>query len=124
MLESACPTFPSADFERTKAFYAKLGFHVLGEYPEEGYLLLMRDAVEVHFFRSPEHVAASSHHGAYVRLADARLLSQEFEALALPHEGIPRFMPAEDKPWGMCELAIIDPDGHLLRIGHILPDEA
>ncbi|MBU2981839.1 hypothetical protein KO498_08425 [Lentibacter algarum] len=34
--------------------------------------------------------------------------------------GIPRFVAAEDKPWGVCELVIVDHDGNLLRIGHLL----
>jgi uncharacterized glyoxalase superfamily protein PhnB len=26
-------------------------------------------------------------------------------------------VPPEDKPWGMREFAVVDPDGSLLRIG-------
>jgi hypothetical protein len=37
-----------------------------------------------------------------------------------PQKGIPRLDALADKPWGMREFAIIDPDGNLLRIGQTL----
>ncbi len=120
MFQSACPIFPSSDFERTKSFYFKLGFEAQCEYPEQGYLILYQDKIELHFFRFPEHIAEASVHGVFFRIENANVLSKEYEALALPQEGIPRFIKAEDKEWGVCELNIIDPDGNLLRFGHIL----
>lgn len=120
MLKSACPILPSSDFEKTKSFYDPLGFKVAGEYLEQGYLILVRDEVELHFFNFPQHVAETSDHGAYIRVKDANVLSAEYETLNLPKDGIPRFARAEDKPWGLCELIVIDTDGNLLRIGHIL----
>ena len=120
MFTSACPTFPSRDFEATKAFYGSPEFTVASEYPEEGYLILERDAVELHFFRHPAHVPETSDHGAFLRVVDARALWPEFEGSGQPRAGIPRATPAEDKPWGVCELAIVDPDGNLLRVGHLL----
>jgi len=54
------------------------------------------------------------------RIEDARILSAEYAALELPNEGIPRFISVEDKPWGVCELAVVDLDGNLLRFGHVL----
>jgi hypothetical protein len=45
-------------------------------------------------------------------------VSDELAALGLPPIGShPAFAPAEDKPWGMREAALIDPDGNLIRIG-------
>lgn len=120
MFKSACPILPSSDFEKTKAFYEALGFRVTGEYLEQGYLIIQRDSVELHFFRHPAHDPKISDHGAYLRVEDANALSSEYEGLALPNEGIPRFIKAEDKPWGQCELAFIDIDGNLLRIAHEL----
>jgi len=120
MFKSACPILPSSDFEKTKAFYDSLGFSIAGEYREQGYLILVRDDVEIHFFRYPEHVAETSDHGAYLRVKDANALSSAYENLNLPTEGIPRFGKAGDKPWGVCELIVVDTDGNLLRIGHLL----
>ncbi|MFD1157554.1 bleomycin resistance protein [Roseovarius aestuarii] len=120
MLNRACPILPSSDFEETKRFYNLLGFRAASEYPEHGYLILDRDDVQLHFFSAPQHVAETSDHGVFVRVDNANVVSTEFLALNLPDEGIPRVGKAEIKPWGICELAVIDPDGNLLRIGHIL----
>lgn len=118
MFRSVAPIMPSRDFDRTAAFYGDLGFAVGGRYGNDGYLILRRDEVELHFFRYPAHEPETSDHGAYLRVADVAQLSAEIAGLGLPAEGIPRFIPAEEKPWGMMELAILDEDGNLLRAGH------
>ena len=115
MLTAICPIMPSRDFDRTIAFYGDLGFTLGGRYDD--YLILKHGPIEVHFFRAPAHVAERSDHGAYIRLDDPVAWSNEIAALGLPAMGIPRFMPAAVKPWGMLELAVIDPDGNLLRAG-------
>jgi len=89
-------------------------------YEAEGYLILEREDVEVHFTRNDTLDPATSDYMAFVRVSDANAMSDEFQKLSLPTEGIPRVTTAEDKPWGICEFAIVDPDGHLLRVGHIL----
>ncbi len=120
MLESICPIFPSLDFRKTAGFYRSLGFMVAFEYEAEGYLILTRDEIEVHFFRAQSHDPAKSNHGAFVRVKDANELSKELNELGQPKEGIPRVGTAEERPWGICEFGIVDPDGNLLRLGHIL----
>ncbi|MEL6769398.1 MAG: VOC family protein [Pseudomonadota bacterium] len=116
MLEQICPILPSRDFDVTEAFYARLGFKRW--YRDDGYLLMNRDDVEVHFFHHPDHRPEESDHGAYVRPADVDAVSDAFAKLGLPTDaGFPRFRPAEDKPWGMREATLWDPDGNLLRIG-------
>ncbi|MFT4716556.1 MAG: catechol 2,3-dioxygenase-like lactoylglutathione lyase family enzyme [Paracoccaceae bacterium] len=120
MFKSICPIFPSNDFERTIDFYRFLGFSLAHQYDEEGYLILTRDKIELHFFRSLNVDPKTSDHGAYVRVQNANILSDEFAQKDLPQEGIPSVGRAEDKPWGLCEFAILDPDGNLLRVGHIL----
>jgi len=120
MLTSICPIFPSSDFAVTRAFYEPLGFRVAAFYEAEGYLILKRDDVELHYYRDDSIDPAKSEHSAFVRVNNAHELSVEFQALAMPTEGIPRVTRSEDKPWGICELAIVDPDGHLLRVGHVL----
>ncbi|WP_108660903.1 bleomycin resistance protein [Acuticoccus kandeliae] len=117
MLNSVAPILPARDFDKTVAFYRPLGFEVRGRFDGDGYLILKRDAVELHFFRYPDLDPGRSAHGAYVRVADPRALSDELAPLGLPAHGIPRFHPVEEKPWGMVELALIDEDGNLIRAG-------
>lgn len=35
----------------------------------------------------------------------------------LPGAGIPRRTATEEKPWGMREIAIVEPNGTLFRVG-------
>jgi catechol 2,3-dioxygenase-like lactoylglutathione lyase family enzyme len=116
-LNSVCPIMPGRDLE-TKTFYP--GFQAARDHADEGYLILERDAVELHFFRAPDHDPWTSDHGAFVRVADANALSAQYADLDLPREGIPRLGTAGNKAWGACELHVIDPDGNLIRMGHVL----
>lgn len=119
MLETTAPILPARDFDETSSFYARLGFTETGRWPEQ-YLIIFRDKVELHFFFHPKLDPAKSDHAAYIRTEDVDGLNSEIEKFALPSEGIPRLHPAEDKEWGMREMAIIDPNGTLLRIGQFL----
>ena len=115
MLEKMSPILPSRDIAASEAFYAKLGFHTVFKNAE--YLLMKRENAEVHFFLRLKHRPEASDHAAYLRPSDIDALSAEFAKLNLPRTGIPRFEPAETKPWRMRELIIVDPDGNLIRAG-------
>ncbi|WP_299672309.1 VOC family protein [uncultured Roseobacter sp.] len=120
MLEQICPILPSRDFGQTEAFYTRLGFETQYKQANQ-YMLMTRDKVEIHFFHHSGHRPEQSNHGAYMRPADVDAFSAQIEALGLPRtEGFPRFWPAEDKPWGMREAVIWDPDGNLIRVGQEL----
>ncbi|WP_366141907.1 VOC family protein [uncultured Tateyamaria sp.] len=120
MLKSVCPIFPSSDFSRSSAFYNKLGFQEVARFEEHGYMILARDRVEIHFFSAQGHVATKYlDYGYFVRVENANALSAEFEPLKLADQGASSFARAEEKPWGVCELVIVDPDNNLLRMGHI-----
>jgi catechol 2,3-dioxygenase-like lactoylglutathione lyase family enzyme len=116
MLEKLCPILPARDIAATEAFWAGLGFET--EYRDGAdYLLMKRDGAEVHFFAHPGLDPATNDHGAYLRPSNIKALHDEWSALTLPASGIPRYVALEDKPWGMAELALIDPNGNLVRAG-------
>ncbi|QYZ70658.1 bleomycin resistance protein [Neotabrizicola shimadae] len=119
MLEKLSPILPSRDIARTEAFWHGLGFET--EYIDADYLLMKREGAEVHFFAHSTLNPAQNDHGAYLRPSDIRALHAEWSALDLPDRGIPRYVALEEKPWGMAELALIDPDGNLVRAGQELP---
>ena len=77
-------------------------------------------AVEIHFAHDPHHKAETSDHAAYIRTDDVDGWSDEIAKLGLPAQGRPAFKPAEDKDWGMRELHMLDPDGHLIRVGQFI----
>ncbi|GFE49279.1 bleomycin resistance protein [Roseobacter cerasinus] len=117
MLEQICPILPSSDFARTEGFYTSIGFKTQYKQPDQ-YMLMNRDQVEIHFFYCPGQRPEHSDHGAYLRPVHVDVFSAEVASLNLPDKGgFPRFWPAEDKPWGMREAVIWDPDGNILRIG-------
>ena len=115
----AIPILPSRSLSDTLAFFRRLGFggeiHGFGDYA-----ILTRGTVEIHFFTHRELVPAESFAMCYIRVSDVENISRAFALAELPRKGIPRMDALEDKPWGMREFAIVDPDGNLLRIGQIL----
>lgn len=109
---------PSADLDRSSAFYRRLGFERQNRYP--AYLVVVREDFELHFadcstaqpiFLDPKN----SMSGCYFRCDDADRLHAEWQPLDLP-----RFSAIEDRPWGLREFHFTDPDGNLIRVGHAL----
>ncbi len=115
----AIPIMPSRNLDETLSFYRELGFEVIGRqrapYP---YAIVRRAEIELHFFEHPTVVPQTSMAGCYIRVDDADLLYEVCSQLSLERVGIPRMGVIEDKPWGMREFHIVDPNGNLLRIGH------
>lgn len=118
-METTAPILPAKDFDETSEFYRQIGFKETGRWPDH-YLIIFRDKVELHFFHYPDLDPKANFAGAYIRTETVDDLSEEISKLGLPTEGIPRFGPAEDKPWEMREMVIIDPNGTLLRIGQYM----
>jgi catechol 2,3-dioxygenase-like lactoylglutathione lyase family enzyme len=115
----AIPILPSRSWNDTLTFYRRLGFE--GRIHRAGdYAILTRGTVELHFFTHRELHPAESSAMCYIRVADVESIYREFALAELPRRGIPRQDALEDKPWGMREFAIVDPDGNLLRIGQAL----
>ncbi|MEO8089363.1 MAG: hypothetical protein ABI703_03595 [Gemmatimonadales bacterium] len=52
-----------------------------------------------------------------LRVKDVDALHAECSEVGLPRVGTPRLEAVEDKPWGMREFAIVDPNGTLIRVG-------
>jgi catechol 2,3-dioxygenase-like lactoylglutathione lyase family enzyme len=121
MLEKFCPIFPSRDIDATESFYARLGFRTVYKSEEIDYLLLKRDLAEVHSQLDLELDPVANDHAGFMRPEDVDAFSREIAGLGLPSEGVPRFEHAQDQPWGMRELTIVDPDGNLIRAAQEIP---
>ena len=111
----AIPTLPARDLDETVAFYQRLGFALARRYPEHGYAVVSRGAIELHFFAHDHVDAGHSHTGCYLRVDDARALYDEWR-----QSGVEGVTGLEDKPWRMREFALVDPSGNLLRVGQPL----
>ncbi|MEM9638093.1 MAG: VOC family protein [Pseudomonadota bacterium] len=121
MLLSTCAILPCADMDRTVEFYENLGFELQGRWDDfGGYLIFVKDRMELHFAHDANHKADTSDHAVYIRTDDVDGFGKTVAALGLSDRGFPRADGPEDRPWGMRELHILDPDGHLLRVGQYL----
>ena len=116
----AIPILPSRDIGNTVAFYTRLGFEGGAHASDAAYAILRRGAVELHFFTHRELVPAESWAGCYIRVSDVESIYKAFSTAQLPPRGIPRIDALEDKPWGLREFAVVDPDGNLLRVGQVI----
>lgn len=106
---------PCNDLDASEAFYARLGFTRAdgGAWPEyriladgKGGHLHLNPAVEG-WVRPNENPF-----GIYLYTEDVDALAAGF-----PGEILGGLKAPEDKPWGMYEFALSDPDGVLVRIG-------
>lgn len=120
LVDVAIPILPCRSIPEAVAFYRRLGFDGGAHAADARYAVLDRGSIELHFFAHEALVPAESHAGCYLRVSDVDALHRAFAAAALPRAGIPRLEPPEDKPWGLREFALVDPDGNLLRVGQVL----
>jgi catechol 2,3-dioxygenase-like lactoylglutathione lyase family enzyme len=110
------PILPVRDVRAALHTYRCLGFTTDVYEEADGtaiYGFLKREGLELHLnlFRDLNPLANTS--AVYFYVADPDSLYKEWSQGSV--EG--RLDPPEPKPWGMREMAYIDPDGNLLRIG-------
>lgn len=115
MLTAVHPKIPMRDKRVTREFYInKLGFRNAGSGEYDGYLIVARDAVEIHFFEFQNLEPKENYSGVYIRTADIDSLYQSFldnNVSIHPNGGL------ATKPWGQKEFAVLDPDNNLLTFG-------
>lgn len=117
------PQFPAKDLAATKTFYQKLGFSIAAEYPDPDFFLILTcGEIELHFWQYKEVVAESSIMSCYIRFGDEKGFNALYDLWRgsdpeLPLQGIPRLTAPEDRPWGMREFYLVDPDGNLIKCG-------
>lgn len=115
-MDRATPNLPSGDFARTSDFFVRIGF--AEAYRDDGWMILVRGALQLEFFLWPEVDPATSAAGSCLRLDDLDDFYADCVAAGLPEqrEGWPRLHPPRVEPWGGRVGALIDPDGTLYRL--------
>jgi len=113
-VSATIPILPARDIAEAVAFYARLGFALMGD-PYPDYALVRRDGCEIHFWRCADRAIAEQC-SAYLRSGDVDALHAEFAKAGLAEAG-GRLSRPTDRPWGMREFEVWDPSGCLLRIG-------
>src|ERR1700738_227803 len=107
---SAVPILPSPDLDRSLAFYAYLGFTLLGR--TEDYLRIALDGIELHFYLDPGLEPVANGAGCYLRLADPEALRAAWSA-----DGVACLDVPGSEAYGRPLFAVVDPGGNTLRIG-------
>lgn len=114
-LNSIHPKLPMRDKSFTRSFYInQLGFKDIGTADFDGYLILKRDQIEIHFFQHNTLNPLENYGQVYIRVFEIESLYHEFlNAKVSIHPN----SPLELKPWGQKEFSILDPDHNLLTFG-------
>jgi hypothetical protein len=115
MLTDINPKLPMRNKAITKDFYLnKLGFEEFGSIDFEGYLMVQKDDIQIHFFEFKEIDPKENYGQVYIRTDDINKWYQ----LALDKKiNIPDKGHLQIKPWGQKEFALLDPDNNLLTFG-------
>lgn len=110
------PKLPMRNLQITRGYYANsLGFTVAADYGN--YLIVKKEAIEIHFFLYPELDPLTNYGQVYIRV---QAIDQYYETLMRSGVVIHPNGALEDKPWGQREFSLLDPDGNLLTFGESL----
>lgn len=118
MLTNIIPKLPMRSKSATRDYYInQLGFTDIGSADFDGYLIIKKDNLEIHFFEFVGLNPSENYGQVYIRTNDIEALYQ-----SLLDSNI-RIHPAgnlQNKPWGQKEFALLDPDNNLLTFGQTL----
>lgn len=109
------PKLPMRNKEITKNFYInRLGFKNYGSKDYDGYLMIERDNIQIHFFEFQDLNPKENYGQIYIRTKAIEILYQELldKKVAIHPNG-----KLEIKPWYQKEFSLLDPDSNLLTFG-------
>jgi len=115
MLTHIHPKLPMRDKAATIDYYiSKLGFRDCSAADYDGYLMIAKDDIELHFFAFADLDPATNYGQVYIRTNDIESLYQSLldEQVAIHPNG-----RLHTKPWGQKEFSLLDPDNNLLTFG-------
>lgn len=99
----------------TKNFYVnKLGFKEFGSADFDGYLMVEKDQIQIHFFEFKELDPKENYGQVYIRTEN---IDEFYHSLLDKKTSIHPNGKLETKPWGQKEFSILDPDNNLLTFG-------
>ncbi len=119
MLTAINPKLPMRSKSATKAYYIdRLGFKNCGVVDYDGYLMVEKEGIEIHFFEFKELDPTENYGQVYIRTNDIEGL---YQSLLDGNVAIHPNGHLETKPWGQKEFSLLDPDNNLLTFGQSLP---
>ena len=115
MLTAIHPKLPMRNKNNTRNFYIqKLGFQEFGSADFDGYLMLKKEEIQIHFFEFKDLDPKENYGQVYIRTNDIDKLYQTLldNKISIHPNGY-----LETKPWGQREFALLDPSNNLLTFG-------
>lgn len=115
MLIKIHPKLPMRDKVVTMEFYiGKLGFKDIGMIDFEGYLMVEKDDVQIHFFRHNTLNPKENYGQVYIR---TNHIDELYKSLLANNVTIHPQGELQTKTWGQREFSLLDPDNNLLTFG-------
>ena len=115
MLTDINPKLPMRDKAATRDFYInKLDFQEFGSGDFDGYLMVQKDNIQIHFFEFKELDPKGNYGQVYIRTDD---IDKYYQLLLDKKISIHPNGYLQIKPWGQREFALLDPDNNLLTFG-------
>lgn len=115
MLTDINPKLPMRDKKVTLEFYSnRLGFDEFGSADFDGYLMMEKDQIQIHFFEFKEIDPKENYGQVYIRTDN---IDGFYKSLLERGTEIHPNGKLEIKPWGQKEFSILDPDKNLLTFG-------
>ena len=115
MLTDIHPKLPMRDKSATRDFYInKLGFQEFGSADFDGYLMVQKDNIQIHFFEFKTLDPKENYGQVYIRTDNIERFYQSLldEKIRIHPNG-----QLSLKPWGQMEFSLLDPDNNLLTFG-------
>ncbi|WP_271768092.1 bleomycin resistance protein [Aquimarina algiphila] len=115
MLIDINPKLPMRDKKVTREYYSnRLGFNEFGSADFDGYLMMEKDQIQIHFFEFKEFDPKENYGQVYIRTDN---IDEFYKSLLEKQTEIHPNGKLEIKPWGQKEFAVLDPDNNLLTFG-------
>jgi hypothetical protein len=115
MLIDINPKLPMRNKAITRDFYLnKLDFREFGNADYDGYLMVQKDSIQIHFFEFKELDPKENYGQVYIRTDD---IDERYQFALDNKLNIPKAGHLEIKPWRQKEFSLLDPDNNLLTFG-------
>ncbi len=115
MLTDIHPKLPMRDKIATRNFYSnKLSFQEFGRADFDGYLMMQKDNIQIHFFEFKSLDPKENYGQVYIR---TDVIDNYYQTLLDNKTSIHPNGRLEIKPWGQKEFSVLDPDNNLLTFG-------
>jgi hypothetical protein len=112
MLTEINPKLPMRNKAITRDFYLnKLSFEEFGSADYDGYLIVQKDSIQIHFFEFKDLDPKENYGQVYIRTDNIEALYQFTKS-----QGV-NCTELDHKPWKQWEFSILDPDSNLLTFG-------